>query len=43
MRSSICSGISLTFQLFGAKRKAKVSDIRIVGSLFFLYNRYHNI
>jgi hypothetical protein len=38
--SSMESGINLTFQLFGAKRKAKVSLIRIVGSVFFLYITY---
>ena len=42
-RSISESGISMTFQLRGAKRNANVSLMRIVGSDFFLYITYHII
>ena len=37
---SIESGINFTFQLLGRWLKAKVSLMRIVGSVFFLYITY---
>ena len=43
MRRSMERGISRTFQLLGRWLKAKVSLMRIVGSVFFLYITYHTM